>query len=457
MCSPSRKPSNHTAPSSPRPSPGGPIVQSDLDRLIYEMLKAFDRGLPVDGACVILHGAMAGTKEYDPEGFILEAIRRALDAGPSEDGVRRRRPLIATLDLHAVLTDRMISAADVLIPFHTYPHTDQYTTGQRAARLLLRFLDTGDVHRPIAARRATVHPTVSRVKLPLLVRGDELLTNTGIFGETMNRCGEIEASGKGLAAGVIIGNPFTDVPDLRSNVLVYTNGDQDFADREAEKLADFMWRNRARFTADLTSIEDAIGLAESTKGLTVFSDAADATSSGASGDSNAVLRALLKAPFSGRGLVPIVDAPAAAAAAAAGVGRTIRVSLGGSLDRKRFSPLSVTARVTGLSDGWFTYEDGTTARAGTTAVLQVDNLTVLVTERPVYFVGLKVFTSQGLDPRKFDVIVVKSPNGFRTCYESLAARIIAVDAPGSTSANLSALPYRLCPRPIYPLDDIEER
>ena len=34
----------------------------------------------------------------------------------------------------------------------------------------------------------------------------------------------------------------------------------------------------------------------------------------------------------------------------------------------------------------------------------------------------------------------------------IAARIVPVDAPGSTSANLRSLPFTQVPRPIYPLD-----
>ncbi len=53
----------------------------------------------------------------------------------------------------------------------------------------------------------------------------------------------------------------------------------------------------------------------------------------------------------------------------------------------------------------------------------------------------------------YDVVVVKSPNGFRTYYESIAERIVPVDVPGSTSANLKSLPFKNCVRPIFPLDD----
>mgnify|MGYP002624375890 CR=1 FL=1 len=332
-------------------------------------------------------------------------------------------------------------AADVLVPFHTYPHIDQYETGQRSAELLLRLL------------KGEVEPQTTRVKLPMLVRGDELITATGRFGQAIKMCQTIEASDSGLAAGVIIGNAFTDVPDLQSNVIVTTNGDLSAAKQQAEEIARFMWNNRERFQAELTSLDDAIELARQTDGLTVFSDAADATASGASGDSNAILQGLLQSGFQKSALVPIIDAPAAQHAVQAGIGAEITVTLGGTRDPGRFTPLEVTAEVVSLHDGQFQYEDGTDANAGPTAVLRVGSITVLVTSRSIYVVGRNVFMAHGLDPRDFDVVVVKSPNGFRTWYEDIAARIVPVDVPGSTSANLHSLPFSKCIRPIWPLDD----
>ncbi|MBT3604616.1 MAG: hypothetical protein HN521_16280, partial [Candidatus Latescibacteria bacterium] len=63
------------------------------------------------------------------------------------------------------------------------------------------------------------------------------------------------------------------------------------------------------------------------------------------------------------------------------------------------------------------------------------------------------FRSRGIDPEDFNLVVCKSPNGFRVHYEAIAERIVPVDAPGSTSANLLSLPYEKCVRPIFPLDD----
>ena len=410
---------------------GGPVATPDLDRLIAELVDAVRPHTDVDGAYIVFHGAMAGADEHDPEGYVLTQIRQLLGDVP----------IAISLDMHGILTDRLEQQADVITAFHTYPHIDQYQTGERAARNLLRLLD------------GNVKPTKARIKLPMLVRGDELITATGIFGEAIGDCQKIEASAGGLAACILIGNPFTDVPDLRTNVLVITDNDTECAHREAERLARFMWRHRERLIAPLKSVDEAIAIAAATDGLTVFSDAADATSSGAPGDSNGILKGLLASDYTGTALLPLVDAPAVARAFEAGVGATFTTPLGGTLDTGRHTPVETKVYVKALADGRFLYEDGTEARAGRTAVLVAGNLSVLTTENPVSIMGRRVFECHGLNPLDFDLVVCKSPNGFRTHYEAMAAAIVPVDVPGATSANLKSLPYQLCTRPTFPLDE----
>lgn len=411
---------------------GGPVISADLDEMTAELLAAVEAvAADVDGAYIAFHGAMAGLDEPDPEGRILARVRELMGD----------RPVVCSFDLHGILTDRLVQNADILFALHTYPHVDQRETGQRAARGLVRLLRDG------------VQPVVAQVKLPLLVRGDELITATGLFGQAIDRCRQFEATATGLSALVNIGNPFTDVPELRTNVIVTSDGDEAQARELAGELADFMWSHRVRLQAPLTPIDEAIELARQTEGLTVLSDAADATSSGASGDSNWILKGLLAADFPKRALLPLVDAPAASEAFRQGVGSRFTVELGGTVDRQRHSPVACEVYVQSLHDGVFTEESGEAARAGRTAVLVCGGCWIMVTEHPVSIMGRRVFESRGLYPGDFDLVVCKSPNGFRTHYEAICERIVAVDAPGSTSANLRSLPYRNVARPTYPLDE----
>ncbi|MED5414720.1 MAG: M81 family metallopeptidase [Candidatus Latescibacterota bacterium] len=411
---------------------GGPVATADLDEMTEELLAAVEVAAPsVDGAYIAFHGAMAGVDEPDPEGRILARVRELLG----------ERPIVCSFDLHGILTDRLVEKADIVFALHTYPHVDQRETGQRAARGLARLLKGG------------AKPVVTRVKLPLLVRGDELITATGLFGQAIDRCRDFEATASGLSALVNIGNPFTDVPQLRTNVILTSDGDSQEAQQLTKELAEFMWGHRAKLQAPLTPIDEAIGLATATPGLTVFSDAADATSSGASGDSNWILKGLLASDFSKRALLPLVDAPAAAQAFERGVGSRFTVALGGTVDDERHTPVECEVYVQSLHDGDFMEESGEVARAGKTAVLVSGSCTVMVTEHPVSIMGRRVFESRGLQPADFDLVVCKSPNGFRTHYEAISERIVAIDAPGSTSANLRSLPYQKVERPIYPLDE----
>ncbi|NKB68618.1 MAG: microcystin degradation protein MlrC [Candidatus Latescibacteria bacterium] len=410
---------------------GGLVEAEAMERLIGELLAAVEAHLPADAVCLSLHGAMAGENEADPEGRVTAAIRKLV--GPV--------PIVAAMDLHGIISQRLVDAADALVFLHTYPHTDMRQTGQRAARLLLRQLD------------GQVRPTTARVSIPLLARGDELITASGRFGQAIRRCQEIEASPPGLAAGVVIGNPFTDVPDLQSNVLVTTDNNPGEAQRLALELARFMWDNRAHWIPALTPLQEAVALARETEGLSVFSDAADSTASGATGDSNAILKGLCDYSFSKRALIPLVDAPAVEAAFAAGVGAELTLALGGTVDPTRFTPIDLPVYVKSLSDGAFTTEDGYAVPPGRTAVVTSGSLTLLLSQSVFPVVGRRVYLTQGLDPAEFDLVVCKSPNGFRTHYQDIAARIVAVDVPGSTSANLKTLPFQHCVRPIFPLDE----
>ena len=215
-----------------------------------------------------------------------------------------------------------------------------------------------------------------------------------------------------------------------------------------------MWEHRREFVAGLTAIGEAMDLVEATPGLTVLSDAADATSSGASGDSTCLLRAILTRQWDQRCLLAVVDAPAARKAYGAGVGAEIDLRIGGTLDPGRHAALDAHVAVEGLFGGRFAYENGTREDGGPTAVVRSGCCTILITTRPVYVVGQAVYRYHGLEPGDFDVVVVKSPNGFRTYYRDIAERIVAVDCPGSTSANLQSLPYRRCRRPMFPLDEV---
>lgn len=418
---------------------GGILTAESFQELCDEWVKGLidaQRNGPIDAAYFSLHGAMQAQSENDPEGALLERAREVL--GESI-------PIVVSLDLHGVLTDKMLRLSDAVVPYHTYPHVDFFETGVRAANLLVRILTTG------------ARPVTARVKIPALVRGDELITATGSIGECIRLAQQIEARSDGLSAGVMWGNPFTDVPELRTNSIVILDGDAAAAQRDAITLARLFWKHHEKMRVPLTSLTDSVKLAAEIKeGTVVMMDAADATSSGASGDSNAIIREIVRQGYSGRVLAPIVDPQAVQQAFAAGIGATIQTQVGGAIDSARFQPMPIKAQVRLLSDGKFRSESfGWPWDSGPTAVLQSENITLVVGTRPVSLFDRSWFYANGQDPQHFNLVVVKSPHCEHHMFAAWCAKLINVDAPGSTSANVKSLGHRLCARPMFPLDDIQ--
>lgn len=413
---------------------GGILAAGSFEQLSRDFLGSLAEAGPVDAAYFSLHGAMQAENEDDPEGLLLQEARRILG---------EKIPFVVSLDLHGVLTDRMLEHSDAVVAYHTYPHVDFFHTGSRAASLLMKILTRG------------VRPVTARVKIPALVRGDELITETGSIRECIELAKQIEASNLGLSAGVMWGNPFTDVPELRTNSFVVMDGDESAAGERSIELANRFWKHHEKMQVPLTDLVESVRLAkESPAGTVVMMDAADATSSGASGDSNAILRELLRQNYRGRVLAPVVDPAAVRQAFAAGVGATIHTSVGGAFDSARFQPLALEARVRLLSDGKFRSESfGWPWDSGDTAVLQTENVTLVVGTRPVSLFDRSWFYAHGQNPRHFNVVVVKSPHCEPHMFANWCSKLINVDAPGSTSANLRSLGHTRCVRPIFPLDE----
>jgi microcystin degradation protein MlrC len=208
-----------------------------------------------------------------------------------------------------------------------------------------------------------------------------------------------------------------------------------------------------RLQAPLHSVAEMIDAVNNTTGTVILKDAADATSSGASGDSAIIVEELLKAGYKGRVLAPVVDAEAVQDAIAAGVGNEVTTTVGGSLDSRRFNRIPIKARVHMISEGRFISESNNSIwQSGLSAVLVADNVTWVVTSRSVSLYDRSLFYAHGQDPRHFDAVVVKSPHCQHHMFDAWAGRVLNVDVAGSTSANLPTLGHTRCRRPIFPLD-----
>ncbi|MEN9933972.1 MAG: hypothetical protein RLZZ387_551 [Chloroflexota bacterium] len=416
----------------------GPMEDALFDELLGELLALLRDTGPIDGLLLALHGAMATQTREDATGEIVRAARAALGPGV---------PIVVTLDLHANVTRRMADEATAIVGYRTAPHVDLYETGVRGMALLHR-VASGEARPAVALRR-----------LPMILPAENGRTTEGPYAEVMDAAIAWSARPGLLDASVFSVQPWLDVEDVGCGVIVTADGDRELAERVADELAAMFWERRRRFEVQLAPAAETLARAlASDRGPWVLADSADAPSSGAPGDSTALLELLLAARPARPCLHNIVDAPAAQAMARAGIGAEVRLTIGGSSGVPFYRPVEVLGRVRLLSDGAFVNRgqgfQGVTFQRGLTGVLQLGQVALVVMERPVIQWDPELYRSLGLEPRDAQVVVVKSPAAFRAAYGPLAAEIHVLDAPGVCSPNLRALPFRRCRRPIYPLDEL---
>src|SRR5205823_517106 len=104
--------------------PNGPVEHGFFEELLGTIERRLTAALPVDGVYICAHGAALTTEDDDPEGTLFEVVRRIV--GPDV-------PVVATFDLHANVSDRMVDLIDAFIGYRTNPHLDMRERGTEAA------------------------------------------------------------------------------------------------------------------------------------------------------------------------------------------------------------------------------------------------------------------------------------------------------------------------------------
>ncbi len=335
----------------------GPVTRAAFDHVKDALLERLGAAGRLDGVLLALHGAMVLEDAPDGEGELLAAVRKAI--GPAV-------PLVATLDLHATITARMVQEADALVGYDTYPHIDLYETGAKAATLLLRSV------------RGEVRPVTLFARAPMLVPAEGQGTENQPMAGLMAEAKRLQARPGVLAVSLFPVQPWLDIPDTGFSVMAVADGPRRAAEIEpmVRQLAWQAWERRRGFAADLLTVDDAIRQALAAEGGPfILSESADSTGSGSPGDSAHVLERLLALDVRERCLVTVVDAPAVARAIVAGVGADVTTTVGGTLDSRYNRPVPVAGRVRILSDGRYISSDkkslGVEFQMGRAAVIEV--------------------------------------------------------------------------------------
>ncbi|MBI4280390.1 MAG: M81 family metallopeptidase [Armatimonadetes bacterium] len=402
------------------------------DRLI-DAIAAVD-GL--DGILLALHGAMVADGYTDPESDILTRLRARL--GP-------KIPVFIVLDLHGNIAPPTVGACDLLLGYNTYPHVDTGERGAEAAALLALRL------------RGDLRPAAAIVRPPLLLPSMNMRTTGGPMATLFAEVREAERRPGVVDISLFGGFPYADIPEAGASIICTTNGNPEQARTLAEKFARRMWDLRHEFIVEVTPAEEALRQAlASPEWPVVLADVADNPGSGGAGDTTTLLRLLVEGKVERSTVATIYDPETVAQAVEAGVGATRGFRIGGKTYPAHGGPVEVEAYVRTLSDGICSYKGplgrGQQIAMGRTAVLVVNGVEVVVTERRLSPNDPEVLRSVGIEPSQRRVMALKVKGHFRANFEGVMKKVIDVDAPGFSRLDLSGFEYRHVRRPIFPLD-----
>ena len=361
--------------------PGGPVERRTYEALKAEFLDRVKALLPLDGLYLAMHGAMFVEEIQDADGDWIAAARSVV--GPD-------CLITASFDLHGSLSRRTIDTLDMLSAFRTAPHIDREETAQRACNMLIHCLDQG------------VRPTMIWSPIPVLMPGERSSTLYEPAKRLWAQLPSMNAAPGVLDASLLVGYVWGDEPRGTASAIL-TGTQPDLLRKDALSLAQQYWdaRKEFKFGVPTGTLDDCIVRAESlgTKPV-VISDSGDNPTGGGTGDRAEVLSALLNHRVTNAVIAGIADPPATEACYRAGAGATLPLKIGGALDPVGNKPVDVTAKVAFLSS--------TDKPSEREAVVAVHGVSVVLTARRRPFHEIRDFTSLGLEPANFKIVVVKA-------------------------------------------------
>ncbi|MEM7289737.1 MAG: M81 family metallopeptidase [Pseudomonadota bacterium] len=407
---------------------GGKVTGDAFERICGMLLEDLANAGPLDGILLDLHGAMVSEVYDDGEGELLRRVR---------DQVGMAIPLVACFDLHANITDAMVTLTDRLVGYRTYPHLDMAETGARAAIELSNIFE-GKIGKARVFRQ-----------LPFLIPLTVGCTLHGPVKWIYERVRDLETlpgiDHVSFACGF---NP-SDVPHCGPSLLVYGQ-DQKTINGVADAFLSEVLARESEFIAQYwdaaSAVTHAIKHAANQKGPIILADIQDNYGGGSYSDTNWILRELVAQDAKNAGLGVLCDSEAAAIAHRAGVGAEITIGLGAKSGLDGHEPFHAIFRVEALSDGNIQsigeYFAGGMMQLGPMAMLAVGGTRIIVSSRAEQAADQAMFTHFGLDPASLDILVLKSTVHYRADFQDIASDVLEVVAPAPMPVDSSQLDYK---------------
>ncbi len=408
--------------------PGGLISRATWESLRDEILQQLRATLPLDAVVLGLHGAMVAQDYDDCEGDLLARVRAIV--GPEV-------VIGATLDPHSHLTHRRLEAADILIAFKEFPHTDFVDCAEACVDLTLR------------AARGEIKPRLSAFDCRMI---EVMPTSQDPMRGFVDRIKQQEGRDAVLSVSIIHGFMAADVPEVGARILVITDDQPLRGDRLAEDLGLQLFSFRGRTKPALLSAEEALERAAAEpEGPVVIADIWDNPGGGVPGDSTILTRLALERGLTSLAVGSIWDPMAVRLCMSAGEGARMPLRFGGKTSATAGAPIDAEVEVLKLVRNAEQSFGDSRVPLGDAAAIRIGGIDIVLNTVRSQAFSPDLFSNLGIDPTARKILIVKSTNHFRGAFEAIAAEILYASIDGLYPNNPLTNGYSKLTRPLWPI------
>ncbi len=393
----------------------------------------------LDGIWLHLHGASDVEEIGSGDHHILKTIRELV--GPY-------LPIAVVCDPHGNLTQEYVESCTIIRSYRESPHTDADATKKKVAKMLCDFLKN----------RQNIHAIYR--KLPLILGGEQSVSTDEPVRTINQYMDEMEKDPRVRSASWHVGYLRHDCPEAGCGIVIVpeTEADQQYCEKKADELADFVWNKRHEFHYTGLSIEPEEAMKRALQfndKPVMITDSGDNTTSGATGWNTFILRQALAAKSEKKFLFSnICDPNSYALLNALEVGESMDIALGMNADENSKSvPVNVTIKAKGYLRGYLMHVHDAVYGYSVLVHINGTNIDVNVATTRQTMCEKHQFDACGIDWDNYDIIIVKQGYAFPEIKEKGKLVIMSLTN-GATLQDTSRLPFKRIMRPMFPIDKI---
>ena len=418
-------------------TPGGTISAETYNFILQETLEELKKVLPIDACLVIPHGAGVSEEFPDMDGHWLSKVREVVG-----DTI----PIIGTLDLHANVSQLMVSSTNALVAYKQNPHVDMRQRGVESAKLLVNLLN------------GKTKPVQALVQVPLAISIEQQLTANEPCISLYAYANQLSAEPGILALSIQHGFPYADVHEMGTSIIVVADGDYEKALSVAKKLEAYILVHKSSFVGKKNDIPSALNLINDSAKPVCLLDMGDNVGGGGPANNSCILEAFEESKKY-KFFVCMYDPQAVIDASSHQQGEQFELTVIGT-GKDGLKTLKLNVKLLKISDGTFQESNPRHGgqinfRMGKTVVVSTkEGGVIMLTSLRVMPFSLQQLISQGVVPSEFDAIVAKGVNAPIAAYAPVCPTIIQVNTPGVTQADMTLFDYQQRRKPLFPFENV---